>query len=162
MTSCAFTGHRRLSGTEEAELFPLLLRGIAYLYEKGVRDFYAGGAYGFDLLAEESVLSFREMHPDVRLHLLLPHRGQENRWTARNIARYRAACRAADSSVYLAESYYPGVMRSRNQALIEKADACIAYLVTGGGTAQTVAMARKKGIPIFNLAKEVSAVHEEL
>lgn len=158
MTACAFTGHRRLSAAEEAALRPLLLRGIAYVYARGVRDFYAGGAYGFDILAEEAVLSFREAHSDIRLHLILPHKGQEKRWTAQDTARYHAVLAAADSAVYLSEAYYPGVMRNRNLCLIEKADVCIAYLVSGGGTAQTVSMAKRKGLTVFNLASETAAV----
>ena len=151
MTACAFTGHRRLPKAAEKPLRDLLSRGIAYVYSEGVRDFYAGGALGFDMLAEEEVVCFRKSHPEVKLHLLLPHRGQAERWGFFEVRRYHRLLSEADSVSYLSDYYYDGVMRDRNQALVNAADVCIAYLVSGGGTAQTVAMAKRKGIPVYNL-----------
>lgn len=151
MKTCAFTGHRHLPSSSVNSLSDLLSRGIAYVYSEGVRDFYAGGALGFDMLAEEEVIRFRQSHPDVRLHLLLPHRGQAERWSFSEVRRYHRLLSEADSVTYLSDYYYDGVMRERNQALIDAADVCIAYLVSGGGTAQTVAMAKRKGIKVYNL-----------
>lgn len=151
MKTCAFTGHRHLPSSLEKPLRALLSRGIAYVYSEGVRDFYAGGALGFDMLAEEEVLRFRKECSDVRLHLLLPHRGQAERWNFSEVRRYHRLLSEADSVAYLSDYYYDGVMRERNQALIDAADVCIAYLVSGGGTAQTVAMAKRKGITVYNL-----------
>ncbi len=152
MQSCAFTGHRSISPSHLSYLPMLLRRGIEYLYRAGVRDFYAGGALGFDTLAAEAVLLYRAEHPDTRLHLLLPHKGQEETWRREDILRYRRILDASDSYTYLADAYYDGVMRERNADLVEHADAVIAYYLTRGGTAQTVAMAKKKGIPVYNLA----------
>lgn len=152
MKTCAFTGHRQLPKGAEEKLRDLLRRGISYVYGEGVRDFYAGGALGFDMLAEEEVVSFREAHPDVRLHLVLPHRGQAQSWRLPEVRRYQGLLSEADSVRYLSAFYYNGVMKERNATLIEEADACIAYLTHGGGSGQTVAMAREKGIPVYNLA----------
>ena len=151
MKTCAFTGHRHLPTASVNSLSDLLSRGIAYVYSEGVRDFYAGGALGFDMLAEEAVIAFRQSHSDVRLHLLLPHRGQAERWSFSEVRRYHKLLSEADSATYLSDYYYDGVMRDRNQALIDAADVCIAYLAAGGGTAQTVAMAKRKGIKVYNL-----------
>ena len=151
MTACAFTGHRRLPKAAEKPLRDLLSRGIAHVYSEGVRDFYAGGALGFDMLAEEEVVCFRKSHPEVKLHLLLPHRGQAERWGFFEVRRYHRLLSEADSVSYLSDYYYDGVMRDRNQALVNAADVCIAYLAAGGGTAQTVAMAKRKGIAVYNL-----------
>ncbi len=158
MQACAFTGHRNISPHHEAFLPELLLRGIEYLYHKGVRDFYAGGALGFDTLAAEATLAFRASHPDVRLCLILPHKGQERLWGGKDVCRYRTILEQADSTLFLADAYYSGVMRDRNASLVSHADACISYYLTGGGTAQTVAMAKKKGIPVYNLALRLQSI----
>ncbi len=156
LRACAFTGHRRIPTVAVRPLSELLLRGIDYLYQNGVRTFFAGGALGFDTLAAEAVLSYRKTHPGVRLVLWLPHRGQSERWSTEAILRYRKILAAADSVSYVSDFYYPGVMAVRNRRLIENADACIAYLTEAtGGTAGTVALARKKGIPVYNLADRV-------
>ncbi len=157
MTACAFTGHRMLAEADIEPLRLLLQRGIAYVYQNGVRRFYAGGALGFDMLAEEEVLSFRKTHPDVTLHLLLPHKGQEARWRYAEKMRYRSLLSRADSVRFLSDAYYDGVMRERNAALVAEADCVIAYLVTGGGTAQTVSMAKKRGLPVYNLAEGLAS-----
>ena len=65
--------------------------------------------------------------------------------------RYHRLLSEADSVSYLSDYYYDGVMHDRNQALVNAADVCIAYLAAGGGTAQTVAMAKRKGIAVYNL-----------
>lgn len=152
MKACAFTGHRQLPKGAEEKLRDLLRRGISYVYGEGVRDFYAGGALGFDMLAEEEVIAFRATHADVRLHLVLPHRGQAQSWRLSEVRRYQMLLSEADSVRYLSSFYYDGVMKERNAALIAEADVCIAYLTHGGGSGQTVAMAKKNGIPVYNLA----------
>ena len=55
----------------------LLVRAITILYGKGVREFRAGGARGFDTLAALTILEFKENHPDVRLVLMLPCKHQD-------------------------------------------------------------------------------------
>lgn len=155
MRSCCFTGHRFLPGGERYyRLRDLCEQAIRAAYAEGFRRFYAGGALGFDMLAAALVCSLRDSEfPDMRLELILPCRDQAARWSARDRERYVTMLSAADATVTLADVYAPGVMQARNRALIEAADLCIAYMTTpSSGTGTTVAMARRRGIPVRNLA----------
>lgn len=147
--SVCFTGHRKIAITEalKQELF----RSLEEMIGQGATDFYAGGALGWDTLCAETVLALRERYP-VRLHIVLPCPAEEQtrRWTAEQRERYFRVLAAADDAEVLSAHYHPACMRERNARLVERADCCFCYLRESGGsgTAQTVAMAKKKGIEI--------------
>ena len=156
MPGCCFTGHRVIPWQVASRLRILLTEQIEELYAAGVRDFYAGGALGFDMLAEETVCRMKETgRCDLRLHLVLPCTDQDARWNAADRARYRALLSKADSVRYITQSYCPGVMAARNRALVSSSAFCIAYLTHTGGTAQTVSMAKKAGCRVINLADRI-------
>lgn len=98
VTACAFTGHRPTQFTfkyDEAhpdciELKDVLAKQIDFLYRHGVTDFYTGSALGVDMWAGEAVLSVMELHPEVKLHCIVPFAGQERKWTAEQQVRYHA------------------------------------------------------------------------
>lgn len=55
--ACCFTGHREIPPEDREPLRAALLSEIQRLYaEKGVTEFYTGGARGFDTMAAEAVL----------------------------------------------------------------------------------------------------------
>ena len=149
---CAFTGHRALPTNELLQIRNLLDRAIAYAYTQGCRAFYAGGAIGFDTEAAERVIAFRETHRDIALILILPCHAQEAKWSDAQKKRYSKLLKCADVVRYTAEEYTPDCMRVRNEALVTAADMMIAYLSHfHSGAGQTVNMAKKKGIPVYNL-----------
>ena len=52
--ACCFTGHREIPSEDREPLRAALLSEIQRLYaEKGVTEFYTGGARGFDTMAAE-------------------------------------------------------------------------------------------------------------
>ena len=60
-----------------------------------------------------------------------------------------------DSWECVGQDYTATCMRERNQRLVMLADCCICYYRKSAGpsgTAQTIRMAQKKGIPVINLA----------
>lgn len=74
--ACCFTGHREIPPEDREPLRAALLSEIQRLYaEKGVTEFYTGGARGFDTMAAEAVLKIRETLP-VRLHLICRAKGK--------------------------------------------------------------------------------------
>lgn len=155
--SCCFTGHRHLpAGEGYLRLRALTETAVREAVSRGCHRFFAGGALGFDMLAAAVVCHLRDSElPGISLHLLLPCRGQEARWSVRDRERYHAMLSLSDSYHYLAEEYGEGVMAARNRALVDSADFCIAYLQNpASGTGGTVAMARRRGIPVRNLAEE--------
>ncbi len=154
MSSISFTGHRTLP-EDTSEL-------SEYLYEKseeaiisGVTGFYFGGAYGWDQFSFLVVLKLREKYPHIRLNLVLPCSNAEQtaNWKEKNKAEFYRILSLADSVEYTSEHYFNGCMKLRNARLVEYADICFCYFDPKrqrSGTAQTVRMAQKKGIPIFN------------
>lgn len=154
--TCAFTGHREIPAAHIAPLIMNLDAAITAFYGMGCRAFYAGGARGFDTLAAERVLAFREKHPDVALYLILPCRDQMRGWREEDAGRARAVIAAANGYRYLQNEYSTAAMHIRNRALIDAAEGCIAYVTrpeSGGG--QTLRLAEKKGIPTVNLALRI-------
>ncbi len=151
MRNCSFTGHRAIEIRHRSGIRAQIDLMVKTAYEGGCRDFYFGGAIGFDTLAAECVLEFRESHPDVTVNLVLPCRDQSSRWSTEDVQRYEAVLSRADSVECLSEFYYDGCMRVRNQRLVDIADVLIAYVGRdGSGTGQTVRMAKRKDIPILN------------
>ena len=154
--SACFTGHRKMKDDEGAisdKLYTLLER----LYdEESISDFYAGGAVGFDTVAAKCVLRLKEKHKYVKLHLILPCSNEEQtrNLTASQRNEFNDILKRADSVEYTSPHYFKGCMSSRNKRLVECAeDCCICYYdsTVKSGTAQTVELAKKKGLKIYNL-----------
>ena len=155
--SACFTGHRTIKA--DISTFSTLLSSVIerLITDKGVTDFYAGGAYGFDAVSAFSVLHLKENYPEVKLHLILPcsKEEQSRKWTAEQKAELEKLLGLADSVEYVSDRYYNGCMKARNARLVELAsDYCICYWNPKNfrsGTGQTVRMAQKKGIEVINL-----------
>lgn len=154
MKSICFTGHRKISHTEELKV--KLRRTLIAFIENGCTDFYAGGAIGWDMLCEETVLALREEYPQIKLHLVLPCLPAEQtaKWSDPQKARFRSILTSADDVQYTAEHYSTGCMKRRNERLVELSECCICYCTDfKSGTGQTVRIAERSGINIYNLAK---------
>lgn len=154
-----FTGHRVLPKQQ----LPALLRELNHILEtaitQGFVDFYTGGALGWDTYCAQLVLDLRENYPGIALHLVLPCPREEQtaRWNERQRLAYDCIYRQADSCEFVSEGYTSSCMRKRNQRLVTLSDCCICYCREPegySGTAQTIRMARQKGIPIINLFEE--------
>jgi len=152
MTTCAFTGHRKIEDRHRGMMDSLLLRAISFAYEAGCRTFLTGGALGFDTAAAKEIIRFRLTHPDIRLHIIIPCKNQSDAWSERQIALYEYTLMNADEVEYVSEVYTEGCMRVRNQRLVDLADMLIAYVDDPySGAAQTVRMASRAGRTIYNL-----------
>ena len=153
--SCAFTGHRPHKFPwhyDEADsrcvaLKAALAAQITALAGIGVTDFYSGGADGVDCWAALIVLELRKKNPALKLHLLLPHEGQADKWSDSAQERYRFILSQADSVEYVSREYYEGCMLDRDHRLVEAAGILLAVYngERRGGTAATVRYAQKLG-----------------
>ena len=153
--SCSFTGHRphkfpwRYNETDSrcTALKTALAEQITSLAEAGVTAYYGGGADGVDCWAALIVLELRKRNPVLRLHMLLPHEGQADKWSDSAQERYRFILSQADSLEYVSHDYYDGCMLDRNRRLVDAADLLLAVYngERRGGTAATVRYARKLG-----------------
>lgn len=156
MTKVCFTGHRKMSMTPEikARLYDTLEK----LIQDGITDFYAGGAYGWDMLCELTVLKLRKIYPQIRLHLILPCPSDEQTKFWRDYYKrfYYRINELADSVKICSPHYYGGCMEKRNKRLVQLGNICVCYYDgrESGGTAQTVDMAKDKGINVMNLYRK--------
>ena len=150
--AASFTGHRQIEDRHLSALPDLLLRAVYSAYEKGVRRFYNGAAYGFDLLAARAVILAKMRHPDISLHILVPCGGQSDKWSRENKTTYEYVLARADTVDTLSEHYYQGCMHRRNARLVELSDLIIAYVgKNSGGSYRTLSLAYREGKSILNL-----------
>ena len=154
--SACFTGHRKMKD-DEGEISEKLYSLIERLYdEESISVFYAGGAVGFDTVAAKCVLRLKEKHKYVKLHLILPCSNEEQtrNLTASQKNEFNDILKRADSVEYTSPHYFKGCMSRRNKRLVECAEnCCICYYdsTIKSGTAQTVELAKKKGLKIYDL-----------
>ena len=149
---CSFTGHRAIEPHHREAMPALLTSAIEYAYLEGCRDFFIGGALGFDTFAAQRVLFFRMTHPDVTLNLILPCRDQAEKWGRCQAEMYEYLLSQADTVEYVADTYTPGCMKVRNMRLASLCDIMISYVGRQrSGASQTARMAEELGKSVFNL-----------
>lgn len=152
-SACAFTGHRPYKFPWKANesdprcvaLKAVLKEEIAALADAGVTCFYSGCADGTDAWASLILLSLREKNPALRLHCVLPHEGQADKWDNFARERYHFILERADSVEYVSREYYEGCMIDRNHRMVDAAGILLAVYngARRSGTGATVNYARK-------------------
>lgn len=151
-TAC-FTGHRTIPFLQRRKIEKRTEEALIEAIKQGYRFFGAGGAFGFDTLAAQTVLRLRKTYPQIKLILVLPCLSQTRGWRPEDIAEYERIKAAADKVVYTSQEYTRDCMFKRNRHLVDNSSLCIAYLTENtGGTAYTVDYARSKGLIIRNVA----------
>ena len=152
--SAAFSGHRHISPDRAPSLLKDLGTTIARLYEEGVTTFYCGMAMGFDLMAAESVLNLRALHPEVKLIAVIPFKGQDKFYDDEDKTRYAQVLASADAKVFISKSYSKSSYLCRNIYMLKNATTLVAYLDPNkkdGGTAFTCSHAIEYGVSVINL-----------
>lgn len=157
MKNCSFTGHRQINESHIKPLEELLIKAIEYVYSEGCRNFFCGGALGFDTMAAKAIIALRIKHSDMRLCIVVPCKNQHDSWSPAERDMYEYVLSAADEVVYTSDEYKPGCMRVRNQWLADACDVLIAFVGRDkSGSAQTVRMAQQKGKTVYNLYRRIA------
>ena len=160
-----FTGHRDLAPRAAGAVAGRIRAILDRLYHEGFRRVYAGGALGFDMLAEIIFLNGLSRWPDMELALVLPCREHDRKWTQTQKRQFAVIRGAAQIVVCPDREYKSGCMLARDRFMVERASVCAAYLRDGaarGGTVYTVGAARKQGLTVYNLWRpEDDAAREE-
>ena len=101
-----FSGHRRLPHDCTA-LKEKLEKTLIKLIKQGVVFFGSGGAVGFDMLAEETVLRLKKDYPYIKLILELPcpPKQQTLKWNKAQKKRYYSILEQADKVRILSPKY---------------------------------------------------------
>ena len=110
--TCCFTGHRIIPQKDRGFLKEETEKICLGLIEKGYENFIAGGALGFDTLAEKCVLKLKEKYPNIKLILAIPCKDQHKSWTKKDKETYEEILNLADDKIYVSESYTPECMKS--------------------------------------------------
>lgn len=150
--TCCFTGHRELPA-DTSKIEVLLEEQIRHLMDRGITDFCAGGALGFDTLAALTVLKLKREYKTLRLILVLPCPEQAQKWSAKDKAVYEDIKLRADEVIYSSDAYYKGCMQKRNRDMVDRSCCCICYMTKRkGGTRLTTDYCAQKGVHIINIA----------
>ena len=140
----------------------LLERAIEFAYSEGCREFYTGGALGFDTMAAKKIISYRMSHSDVRLIVAVPCENQAEKWSDDAKSIYEYILSNADEVIFCSNEYTKDCMRRRNEYLADTCDVLIAYCGRfTSGAAQTVRMAEKKGKTVYNLYRSAAGLDAE-
>lgn len=148
-----FSGHRRLP-QDCGEIKERLRSAVISLIEQGVKFFGAGGALGFDMLVEETVLELKEEYPHIKLILVLPCTPEQQtlKWNDQQRERYYNIYDRADKVKTLSPQYTSECMLERNRYLVNNSAHLICYLhQNSGGTFYTVNYAQEQGLNIIRL-----------
>ena len=109
-------------------------------------------------MAAEAVLDLRADYTDIKLVLYLPCKNHFAKWNFRDIEKFEEIKEQADEVRYIYEGkYIPGCMQMRNSAMVSNSDCGIVYLraMVNSGSAQTVKLAKEKGVPFVNIFEEM-------
>ena len=153
LTVACFSGHRKLPRDCE-ELREKLEKEIVALIKRGVVFFGAGGAWGFDMLAEEMILTLKGKFPHIKLVLVLPCPPEQQtlNWGDDLKQRYYNIYHQADKVKVLSPQYTSKCMLTRNRHLVDNSTYLVCYLREDrGGTFYTVDYADRQGLEIIRL-----------
>lgn len=151
---CCFSGHRKIPKEILPQVQTAVEKAIFSLIERGVVFFGAGGAYGFDMLVEETVLRLKKQYPHIRLVLVLPCPPEQQtlKWNNELRNKYYEIIKKADNIKILSQQYTSGCMLARDRHMVNNSAYLICYLrERHGGTAYTVSYAEQQGIQILRL-----------
>ena len=148
--TCSFTGHRIIPWGEREFIEKETEEICLSLIKRGYTNFIAGGALGFDTIAQRCILRLREINPQIKLIIAIPCKEQYKNWRKSDIEVYNQMLDMADEKIYVSDEYTPECMKKRNRFMVDRSSVCIAYVkkVTGG-TAYTVKYAVEEGREII-------------
>lgn len=151
--TCCFSGHRDVPAEKEQRLKKRVVELIKnFANNNQIYDYYAGGALGFDTIAEIAVLEVKKEIPEVKLHLAIPCENQSKSWSVKDKRIYNYILSKADSVTLVQREYDRYCMFKRNRFMVDKSSFLITYYhKKSGGTAYTRDYAMKNGLLVINL-----------
>lgn len=146
---CSFSGHRNLKAYNFDNA--LLDRVVLDLIKTGTTEFLCGMAYGFDLVAAQTVLMYKKDY-NIKLTACLPCANQTDTFSKNNKLKHDIILEACDEVITLAPIYCKGCMLERDRFMVDNSDVLVCFLrKNSGGTFYTVNYARKRGKKIIEL-----------
>ena len=128
-----FCGHKEVWDREPVERW--LKQVCGELISQGANEFFLGGYGHFDYMCASVLRELKEIHPQIRLILVLPYLNST------------MITDGYDETVYPPLETVPprfAIVR-RNEWMVRESDGVVAYVMRGfGGAAKTLEYARKK------------------
>lgn len=144
---CALTGHRVIPKDFNENQ---LSKELEILINTGYTYFYCGMAEGFDLCTLKILVDLKKQYP-IQIEACIPHRGQENHFSAEMKVLYKSLIQECDERTVFFEKYTDGCFLVRNRYMVDNADCVYAYCLRNtGGTAYTVRYAKSKGKTVIH------------
>lgn len=160
---CCFSGYRPQKfpfNLNESDIdYGVFLKNLKTTVSSLIDDeclvFYTGMAIGFDIIAAETVLKFKENNDNIKLIAVVPFKSQETSFDEEWKTRYYNIINRSDEVITLSEVYHAGCYQNRNKYMVDNSD----YVVTWydgkqGGTRNTLSYAAKKKRFIININTE--------
>lgn len=150
--TCCFTGHRVIPYNDMKAVERKTAEYIRRLIDKGVEEFIAGGAAGFDMLAERLVLCEKKNNPSVKLKIAVPCPGQDKWYRSEEKELYKRILSEADEVIYVSDMYYSGCMQKRNRYMADRSAYLISYCTKdSGGSYYTKRYALRNGLFVLDV-----------
>jgi len=158
--SCCFSGYRPEKlpwGKDEDDLRcgalkERLAAAAERLCSSGIRHFICGMARGSDTYFCEAVLFLREGRPGVTVEAAIPYEKQSYRWSEDERGRYDRLLGMCDFVTAVSDAYSRSCMQRRNRYMVDNASVLVAvYDGKPGGTKNTVAYAKRRGLEIITI-----------
>lgn len=178
MLSCAVTGHRPTrfkwkyneNNNGCKRLKKRMRDQFILLYEKGVRQFWVGGALGVDMWAGEILLRLKEQpeYGDIELIVALPFDGHDAGWDERSKKRLAFLIQHSSKTIIVGEKEQrPEVnYRRRNEYMADRADCLLAVYDNDHSirseTGMTVNYAKEKRLKLVLIHPDMVTVEEQL
>lgn len=158
---CCFSGYRPEKMPKDmpegcaafTDMLSRLRNAIQKAADNGCRHFLSGMSRGFDLWAAEMVLELQIQGLYIDLWAAIAYPGMQQYWEPEWQKRYHTVLSQAARIFPVFDRYQPECYTIRDRFLVEQSSRCICFFDgTPGGTAYTVAYARRSGLQIDNLA----------
>ena len=159
MNAVCLTGNRphklpfREGSREQQLLTERMKNAVTELIGEGYRRFITGMALGSDIWFAECVIDLMDVYPDIELEAAVPYAGQRDSLAAADRFRYDAVLSRCSKVTMLSNEYTKYCMSRRNRYMVDNSDVVLVVLYSEtGGTANTLAYAKKKGKRIIDLS----------
>ncbi len=137
-----FCGHSNLSSAEKEALFPIICTEAEKLIKNGADTFLLGGYGSFDYLCAQAVKKLKGKYPFITSIFVIPYLN-----------------RTYNDDLYDLTEYPPlekvplrYAISKRNEYMVQKSDAVIAYVKHSfGGASTTLSYAKRKKKEIIRL-----------
>lgn len=152
MLCATFAGHRSplLPGVERK-----LETVLEWLLEKDDQLlFYVGGMGEFDECCAASVRAAKSRHGEKKIQIILVLPYMTNKLNTDRIY-YESSYDDVMIPFELSEAHWKAAIRKRNRWMVDRSNFLIAYVYRDfGGAYDTICYARRKGVPVINLAQQ--------